>query len=243
MNESNNGLKIMVGLLGVAVIVLAVLLVKNRQTSTDQTHFYQDLSNQVQEATVEISDDRQTIANLEADLAARQSDILVLSNTLATTLTNQDQMQTALQTAETVITKLEEHNRALESRAGDLNAIIGELTSKIEAVSQQLAAAKGDRAALSAELERLTSEKLELERRFNDLDSLRAQVKKIKSEQAVARRLEWQRAGIQTTEPKGSEKMMGTGAAAPVKSSTYDLNVEVKEDGSLRVIPPLKQEQ
>ncbi len=48
------------------------------------------------------------------------------------------------------------------------------------------------------------AEKAELERQFNDLAVLRAQVSKLKEELSVARRLEWIRQGLfASTEQRG----------------------------------------
>ena len=85
-------------------------------------------------------------------------------------------------------------------------------------------------------------EKAELERQFNDLTVLRAQVAKLRAEHNIAQRLEWARQGLfASADQKGAQKLMQ--GLVPPKSeapkSSYDLNVEVSSDGSLRVIPPL----
>ena len=81
-----------------------------------------------------------------------------------------------------------------------------------------------------------------MERQFNDLAVLRAQVSKLKEELSVARRLEWIRQGLfANTEQRGAQKLMPGTAMSQVKAPkpTYDLNVEVSADGSVKVIPPL----
>ena len=86
------------------------------------------------------------------------------------------------------------------------------------------------------------AEKAELEKQFNDLTVLRAQVSKLKEELSVARRLEWIRQGLfASTDQRGAQKLMQGAAATPAKAPkpTYDLNVEVSADGSVKVIPPL----
>jgi hypothetical protein len=112
---------------------------------------------------------------------------------------------------------------------------------------KKLAASEGDKAFLEQELQRLMTEKAELERRFNDLEVLRTQVARLKEELRVARRLDWIRKGILGhTDRKGAEQLMQMTAASareasetpPERKPTYDLNVEVGADGSLRVIPP-----
>jgi chromosome segregation ATPase len=248
MNETNRPLKIFVVVFGIATVILAVLLINSRNESAERIKTVATLSNQVQQAAVELTDHKQTITNLETELIARKNDIMELSNTLATTFTNLNQSQNFLKDAQDELTKrndafakLEAHNQALEARTIELNNVIASLTAKIEDISKKLTAAEGDKAALTAEVKRLTAERDDLQRKFSDLGALRAQVKKIKAEQNIARRLEWQRAGIQTMEPKAVEKITGTGAAAPAaKKAHYDLNVEIQTDGSVRVIPPIK---
>jgi hypothetical protein len=88
------------------------------------------------------------------------------------------------------------------------------------------------------------AEKAELERQFNDLAVLKEQVRKLKEEMSVARRLEWIRAGVfASADQKGSQRLMsGPNSGAPrivANTNAYDLNVEVKSDGSIQVIPPI----
>ena len=85
------------------------------------------------------------------------------------------------------------------------------------------------------------AEKSELERQFNDLTVLRAQVAKLKEELTIARRLEWIRQGFSPPPTKRARqnscrrrRLPGRQAAKP----SYDLNVEVSADGSVKVIPP-----
>src|SRR5438045_2107725 len=80
----------------------------------------------------------------------------------------------------------------------------------------------------------LMGEKTEVERQFNDLNVLRAQVAKLKTEQNIARRIEWMRNGLYASaDEKGAQRLMTgisaptpTGKSNPIKSN-YDLNVEV----------------
>jgi hypothetical protein len=65
----------------------------------------------------------------------------------------------------------------------------------------------------------------------------------LKEELSVARRLEWIRQGLfAATDQKGAQKLMQgipASQAAKAPKPTYDLNVEVTADGSVKVIPPL----
>ena len=63
---------------------------------------------------------------------------------------------------------------------------------------------------------------------------------KIKRDLNVQRRLDRAAEGLPASyEPKGSERMMNSLKPTPPKPRSYDLNVEVSTDGSLKVIPPI----
>ena len=74
---------------------------------------------------------------------------------------------------------------------------------------------------------------------------MRAQVKKLRDDLFIARRLEWMREGIDPTKQlKGGQLLMqrapvAANAAPAAGSPHYNLNVEVGSDGSVHVIPPL----
>jgi uncharacterized membrane-anchored protein YhcB (DUF1043 family) len=96
------------------------------------------------------------------------------------------------------------------------------------------------------DLEKQRQVNTELERHFNDLAVLREQVAKLKEELNISRRLEWIRKGLFASDnQKGAEHLMRSAArsitntpSTPEKQPVYDLNVEVKSDGTVRVIPP-----
>jgi peptidoglycan hydrolase CwlO-like protein len=240
----------------VSVVLLVALIVRHanavsQKKKDDATIAAQ--SNQVVQLTVELTENKQVITNLESDLTARRADILALSNNLVDVTTNLTYTQAALKVSQEEMAKrdakiaeLEAQNQSLEKQAVDLTNTLAALNVAIEDTKGKLAAAEGDKAALQKELKRLMGEKAELERKFNDLDVLRAQVKKIKQEVVVARRLSWFHMGVTSTEKKGAEKIIqltpppaSTPAAAPAAQKRYDLNVEVNSDGSVKVIEPL----
>ena len=123
-----------------------------------------------------------------------------------------------------------------------MSTAITNLTTQIEETQRKLATSEGEKGFLEKELKRLMAEKAELERQFNDLAVLRAQVSKLKEELSVARRLQWIRQGLFAgDDQKGAQKLMQSSAPAQSKAPkpSYDLNVEVSADGSVKVIPPL----
>ena len=128
------------------------------------------------------------------------------------------------------------------------------MSAAIENTQNRLAIAETNRAFIEQELQKQMAQKAELEHKFNDLNEVRAQVKKLRDEAFVARRLQWMKAFVarrlqwmknDNGQKKGAELLMQRTPAVtntPVTAdhqTNYNLNVEVGSDGSVRVIPPL----
>ena len=117
------------------------------------------------------------------------------------------------------------------------------LNTQIEDTRAQLTLSQTNNAYLQAELEKQLAQKAELEHKFNDINEVRSQVKKLRDEMFIARRLQLMK--NDNGNKKGAELLMQRNQVHAVASATnkapvnYDLNVEVGSDGSVRVIPPL----
>jgi len=243
----------------VTVIVclgLAIALITIKKQATDQrvqdTEKILSFSNNWVTATGKWEDEKQVTATLYKAIEKQKQNFNETSNKLETTLTQTS--NTLAQTVETSqreiakrdtkITELETENQQLDRQASDLSNAITNLTSQIADTEKKLAASEGDKACLMKELDRLKAEKAELERQFNDLTVLRAQVAKLKEELNIARRLEWIRNGLfARADQKGAQALMQGAGTQPTQAKAtkpaYDLNVEVSADGSVKVIPPL----
>ncbi len=131
------------------------------------------------------------------------------------------------------------------SRPIDLKGSISKLEVQIADTQKKLAASEGDKAFLEKELQRLMAEKAELERQFNDLArSAHAGAASSRRNCPSPAALEWIRAGpfCHRQDQKGAQKLMqgaNAGVSKPAPDNNYDLNVEVKSDGSVQVIPPV----
>ncbi len=133
------------------------------------------------------------------------------------------------------IADLESQNQTLDKQSADLRSSITGLEGQIAETQKKLTASEGDRQFLLKELQRLQAEKADLERKFNDLVVLKEQVRKLKEELSISRRLDWLRRGIyDSLSQKGAEKLMHpTPNTPPTTNNT--LNVELKQDGSVKV--------
>jgi hypothetical protein len=85
------------------------------------------------------------------------------------------------------------------------------------------------------ELKRLQSEKMELERQFNDLAMLRDQVRKLKEELSTASRLDWLRRGLYGSTPKGAEKLR---QPLTTTNNLKNLDVELHQSGAVKINSP-----
>lgn len=263
-------MKIKIGIIILATVCVGLLiaLFATKKSADDQrTHAAAavlDFSNQLVTASTSLDDLRQVNLMLTNDLSSAHQVVTELSNNLAATASALTTTKASLIGAEGQIvnltgriTDLETQNKALDERANELTLKLTELDTLIAATQHKLASSEADNAFLTAELQKQLAQKAELERNFNDLNVVRAQVKKLRDELYVTRRLEWINNGTSaSTTKKGAEILMQRSAVSvspaspaavkdaaspgtPAKpASPYDLNVEVGSDGSVHVIPP-----
>jgi chromosome segregation ATPase len=198
-----------------------------------------NLNKTLDENRVQHSEQLASASNL---IARTKSDLAKTSIELTHTQSALKTAQEEIHKQDTRIAELTTQNATLDKQANDLTNAISALELAINDTRQKLEHAEGDKIVLQAELKRLLAEKAELERQFNDIVALRTQLAKLKDELSIARRLEWIRKGLYG-EPKGGQRMIQLSrasgeAGAAAAPTNYDLNVEVRSDGSLKVIPP-----
>ncbi len=208
------------------------------------------LSNEWKQTTTKLDDQRAVNLTLERDLANRAEEVRSFSNNLATTSANlaktradakaaMEAAEAAMKERDDKIKGLEEERDDLTKRMTDLNSSIGKLENQIADTERKLRTSEGDREYLMKELKRLQAEKAELERRFQDLAILREQVRKLRDELSITRRLEWIRRGIYGDIGKGAEMLQrGFAVRAPVTNppaGQYNLDVELGRDGAVKV--------
>lgn len=255
-NMKNQILPIVLGIVCLGLVVAVVSIKKQAgDEKRKDTEEILDLSNKVVKATDDLGEQQRVNSLLEqtnelrkTQLVALTNQLVAASNSLVQTATSlkstQDQMTREIAQRDAKITDLESQNAALDQRANDLTASLTNLTAQIDDTKRKLAASEGDKAFLEKELKRMMTEKAELERQFNDISVLRAQVAKLREEMNVSRRLDWMRRGVfATADQKGAQQLIQSGpasrAVAPQSTQHYDLNVEVNADGSIKVLPPI----
>jgi chromosome segregation ATPase len=194
-------------------------------------------------------------ATLETNLSQRVEELNTFSNkwtfvvgelnrTEAEAKAAADAARAEIEKRDKQITGLEGEKDDLTKKMGELTGQIGTLETQIKDTERRLAASEGDREALKKELKRLLAEKAELERKFNDLAILREQVRRLKEELAVSRRLDFIKRGLYGFDKKGAQLVNEGVRPAPkpaAGTNAYPLKVEVGTDGSTKVeTPPAK---
>jgi predicted RNase H-like nuclease (RuvC/YqgF family) len=247
--------KIGITILAVACFGFAVALVVIKHQADAQqaasASTILDFSNQIVKATVSIEDLNQANQTLSSDLATNREMSLELSNHLAQAVSTLATTTTSLETAQQQITNLngrvmdlESQNQALDQRATTLSNTIASMDTQIAETQRKLATSETNNAFLDNELKLQIAQRAELQRKFDDLAQVRAQVRKLRNDMLIAQRLEWMREGIDPTKPmKGGQLLMqrppSTTTASPATTAPLNsLNVEVGSDGSIHVIPP-----
>jgi chromosome segregation ATPase len=236
---------------GLAIALFATKNATDERLKKD-TDAILDFSNQLVAATANLDELRQVnlmltndLAGSRQDLAGSRQEALTFSNqftqtsgTLASTKASLQSAQNQIASLNSRIARLETRNQVLDQRAAALTNAIASLNAQIADTQQKLAGSETNDAFLEKELQRQTAAKAELESKFNNLSTVRAQVKKLKDDLLATRRLQWMRDGSDPgSQQKGAQLLMQRTASAPARPPHYDLNVEVGSDGSIHVIP------
>jgi chromosome segregation ATPase len=247
-------LNLIVAILVVACVGLVFALFSARHSAEDQHK--SDVaaavvfSNQVLAVNKQVNELGQVNLMLSNSVSTAQQQMMLsveqlaqLSNTLAAANATLDSTKNSLASAQDLVTNLnsrisdlEAQNKVLDDQAASLSNQLASLTVQIASTRNQLAVSRGNAMFLQGELQKQLAQKAELEHKFNDVEELRQQIRKLKEQMWVARRIEL---NISGTLKKGGEILMDHSPANPPRrSAAYDLHVEVGSDGSGRVIPP-----
>lgn len=246
-------MKVAISLLVLCALGLAVALflrhTKAVETEKTQLNTIVTISKQLEETRNSLDEEQKLNRLLTNEITLRLNDLKEASNSLNRTqtelATTRQAAAAAAETAKVEMAKRDQRISELQNQGDELRKKMDDLTLNIEGLNKaiaetekKLAASEGDREFLLKELKRLQTEKAELEKQFNDLATLRSQVAKLKEELSIARRLEWIRMGIYGNQDKKGAEILLSSPASTTKPS-YNLNVELKQDGTATVVPPV----
>lgn len=210
-----------------------------RQTLDEQKKVNETLETNLFEGTKQLETLRVEIANLSTDLAKSRAETKT-----AQAETKNAQAEVARRDQQ--INSLETKNVDLTKKMGDLQTDIAALERQITEAERKISTTEGNRQELLKELQRMQDEKVGLEKQLNDLAFVREQVRKLREELTVARRLDWIRRGLYGATPKkGAEILSGSTRVTPTESpkppatpANPALEVELKRSGEITIGSP-----
>ncbi len=175
------------------------------------------------------------LAASEANLRTTEAN---LAKTAAEAKAQTDSNAVAIAQRDEKISELESENQSLDKEAASLRVAITNVQARIAATQQKLAKSEGDQAFLLKELKVLQAEEAEMERKFNDIAAVREQLRTLKTEAAIARRLEWMRRGVSSSFiQRGGELLTQHSPAVPATESSGSA-VEVRQGGEVKIQTP-----
>lgn len=244
-------MKILAGVLALVVVALVWSVFTLQSARREMVALQQsnqvvihDFSNRWNAARRSLDEQKQVNDSLQTSLTDRAQMIETLRVEMANLKTDLARSQAETKNAQGEIAKRDSHISGLEGRNVDLTRQMGDLQNAIAGLEQQIedaerriAASEGNRQHLLEDLQRLQDEKLALEKQLNDLAYLRDQVRKLKDELSIARRLDWIRRGLYSPTPrKGAEALADlkfNPEPEPEPASTLD--VEIFRSGEIRI--------
>lgn len=224
-----------------------------------------NLSNEVVDTKKKLVEQQNVNTTLETNLSVMTKEAQTLSNNLARTSTDLErtasdlaktsaalkdseakvksneqeinQLEAQIKQRDTQIAQLETNRDQLNKKMDSLNINIKDLEASISETQRKLTASEGDREFLLKELKRLQAEKAQLEKQMSDLAFLREQVKQLKDELSLKRRLDWIRRGLYGDVKKPGQLMQEGFKSYETKTNNFNLEVEVNRDGTIKVKP------
>jgi septal ring factor EnvC (AmiA/AmiB activator) len=231
------------------LLLAAALIYRHSKATYDKAEDVKKIdhySNSWVEVSGKLEEQKQVNLSLERDFATQGEELKTYSNNLASLNMNfakaQADAKAAAETAkeevrrrDTRISELESERDGMTRKMNDLTNSIASLESQITETQRRLETSEGDREFLLKELKRLQAEKSELERQFNNLAMLREQVRRLRDELSISRRLEWIRRGLYGS-LKGGELLHKGFANADNTGTNYNLDVEIRRQGGATVL-------
>lgn len=228
------------------IVALVVIKTRERQELATNTGTIVSLSNDLSSAQEQITGLNQVNEVLSNNLAASQETTTTLSNQLGDVQGRLTEAQAGIVRAEQQITNLngqivtlQTHNKELEQRAVDLTSQMADLDKQIAVTEAALSQSKTNNAFLERELKKQVNDREMLERKFTDLNQVRAQYKKLKTDAFIATRLRWMHEGTDPSQQVKGGQLLGQHQPLSQKRGTVapnGLNVEVESGGGVRVI-------
>mgnify|MGYP001163959731 FL=1 len=196
-----------------------------------------DLTKKLNTANSTVNKTQDALSKLQTDYGQKVAEYETFVSKAAQELADKDEKISALNTE---LSTAQNKNRDYDSQIKDLNSQMSTKDQAIEDISRRLESSENDRDHLLKERNKLIAEKAELEKQFQDIVVLRQKVQRLQVELMASKKLEWLRRGFYgSARKKGGAQLMGMSKKPRQKTTTAtaDLNVEVRRDGTVKIVP------
>jgi len=196
-----------------------------------------DLTKKLNTANSTVNKTQDALSKLQTDYGQKVAEYETFVSTAAQELADKDEKISALNTE---LSTAQNKNRDYDAQIKDLNSQMRTKDQAIEDISRRRESTENDRDHLLRERDKLIAEKAELEKQFQDIVVLRQKVQRLQVELMASKKLEWLRRGFYgSARKKGGAQLMGMSKKPRQKTATAtaDLNVEVRRDGTVKIVP------
>ena len=185
-----------------------------------------------------------TLSETQGMLEQLQSDFNMKVTEYETFVTKADQLlaekDEKISALNTELNTVQNKNQDYGSQIEVLKSQVADKDREIDDIGRRLESAEEDRDHLILERKKLIAEKAELEKQFQDILVLRKKVQQLQVELMASKKLEWLRRGFYGgARKKGGSQLMSMSKKNDRKtvSPNADLNVEVRRDGTVKIVP------
>ena len=196
-----------------------------------------DLTKKLNTANSTVNETQNALSKLQTNYGQKVAEYETFVTKAAQELADKDEKISALngelQTAQN-------KNRDYDSQIKTLNNQMADKNREIDDIGRRLKSTEEDRDHLLLEQKKLIAEKAELEKQFQDILVLRKKVQQLQVELMASKKLEWLRRGFYGgARKKGGSQLMSMSKKNDRKtvSTNADLNVEVRRDGTVKIVP------
>lgn len=232
-----NTLKVVVILLAVLAVALliGIFYVSDRKQKEidqyatkqqEQTMEVDALNAQIKRHKDDLKVKEDTEAALKTQLEQATTEKTALAEQLARATNELTSAATQLTTATKTVETLKADKTQMQTKIDTLNGQVARLDTRIKRLEEEIVRGENNRELLLKELASLRIEKANMERKFNDIDDIRAQYKNLRHDEILESRRRWSAQGYDGFYTRSG--VFETKKPYQSPASQYDLKAEIR---------------
>jgi chromosome segregation ATPase len=211
-------------------------------------------SNTVNELYSRLTEQNLANSNLQSTLNATlnetrrkaSNDIAAIQSTLSNAYANLDKSRADAKAAadkadadiadkDKQLTQLQAQNAYLNAESTNLFDAMTKLQAQADAAREKLATTDRDNKLLMSEYNLAEAKREELQKKFNDVAALKAQLKSVQDTIVIARRVDWIERGLYESNDKKGDQVLINPRVPSSPATNVALSVDLHQNGAVRV--------